>query len=85
MMGVGFVWVLACSAGARTDRQGTLFSGIEMIFPTLSGIQVLPDRLSRLPDRHPAAGRLLRAGPADRRPQLARSARQPAPARTAQS
>ena len=43
MMGVGFVWVIALLGGVRElIGQGTLFSGIEMIFPTLSGIQVLP-------------------------------------------
>jgi hypothetical protein len=45
--------------------------------PGLAGI------LSRLPDRHPAARRLLRPRAADRRAQLARCARQRAPARTA--
>ena len=43
MMGVGFVWVIALLGAVRElIGQGTLFSGIEMIFPTLSGIQVLP-------------------------------------------
>ena len=43
MMGVGFVWVIALLGAVREFvGQGTLFSGIEMIFPTLSGIQVLP-------------------------------------------
>ena len=43
MMGVGFVWVIALLGGVRElIGQGTLFSGIEMIFPTLSGIQILP-------------------------------------------
>jgi electron transport complex protein RnfE len=43
MMGVGFVWVIALLGAVRElVGQGTLFSGIEMIFPTLSGIQVLP-------------------------------------------
>jgi electron transport complex protein RnfE len=40
---------------------GTLFSGIEMIFPALSAHPGAAGRLSRLPDRHPAARRLLRA------------------------
>ena len=43
MMGVGFVWVIALLGAVRElIGQGTLFSGIEMIFPTLSGIQILP-------------------------------------------
>ena len=42
-MGIGFVWVIALLGGVREFiGQGTLFSGIEMIFPTLSGIQILP-------------------------------------------
>jgi electron transport complex protein RnfE len=44
MMGIGFVWVIALLGAVRElIGQGTLFSGIEMIFPTLSGIQVLPE------------------------------------------
>jgi electron transport complex protein RnfE len=44
MMGIGFVWVIALLGAVRElVGQGTLFSGIEMIFPTLSGIQVLPE------------------------------------------
>lgn len=43
MMGVGFVWVIALLGAVRElVGQGTLFSGIEMIVPTWSGIQVLP-------------------------------------------
>ncbi len=43
MMGVGFLWVIALIGGLRElIGQGTLFSGIEMIFPALSGFQVLP-------------------------------------------
>ena len=43
MMGIGFVWVIALLGAVRElIGQGTLFSGIEMIFPALSGIQVLP-------------------------------------------
>ncbi len=43
MMGAGFLWVIALIGGLREFiGQGTLFSGIEMIFPSLSGIQVLP-------------------------------------------
>ncbi len=43
MMGVGFVWVIALLGAVRElIGQGTLFSGIEMIFPTLSGLQILP-------------------------------------------
>ena len=42
-MGIGFVWVIALLGGVREFiGQGTLFSGIEMIFPKLSGIQILP-------------------------------------------
>jgi electron transport complex protein RnfE len=44
MMGVGFVWVIALLGAVREFiGQGTLFSGIEMIFPSLSGIQILPE------------------------------------------
>ena len=44
VMGIGFVWVIALLGAVRElVGQGTLFSGIEMIFPTLSGIQVLPE------------------------------------------
>jgi Na+-translocating ferredoxin:NAD+ oxidoreductase subunit E len=44
MMGTGFVWVIALLGAVRElIGQGTLFSGIEMIFPTLSGIQILPE------------------------------------------
>ncbi len=43
MMGVGFLWVIALIGGMReVVGQGTLFAGIEMIFPALSGIHVLP-------------------------------------------
>ena len=42
-MGIGFIWVIALLGAVRElIGQGTLFSGIEMIFPTLSGIQILP-------------------------------------------
>ena len=42
-MGIGFVWVIGLFGAVRElIGQGTLFSGIEMIFPTLSGIQILP-------------------------------------------
>ena len=44
MMGIGFVWVIALLGAVREFvGQGTIFSGIEMIFPSLSGIQVLPE------------------------------------------
>ena len=44
MMGVGFVWVIALLGAVREFiGQGTLFAGIEMIFPSLSGIQILPE------------------------------------------
>ena len=44
MMGIGFVWVIALLGAVRElIGHGTLFSGIEMIVPTLSGIQVLPN------------------------------------------
>ena len=43
MMGVGFVWVIGLLGAVREFiGQGTIFSGIEMIIPSLSGIQVLP-------------------------------------------
>ncbi|OHC65499.1 MAG: electron transport complex subunit RsxE [Rhodocyclales bacterium GWA2_65_19] len=42
-MGAGFVWVIGLFGAVRElIGQGTLFSGIEMIFPTLSGIQIFP-------------------------------------------
>jgi electron transport complex protein RnfE len=42
-MGIGFVWVIGLFGAVREFiGQGTLFSGIEMIFPKLSGIQILP-------------------------------------------
>jgi electron transport complex protein RnfE len=44
MMGVGFVWVIGLLGAVREFvGQGTVLSGIEMIFPSLSGIQVLPE------------------------------------------
>ncbi|MDA8254912.1 MAG: electron transport complex subunit E [Betaproteobacteria bacterium] len=43
MMGVGFIWVIALLGAVREFvGQGTLFSGIEMIVPAWSGIQILP-------------------------------------------
>ena len=42
-MGVGFIWVIALLGAVREIvGQGTLFSGIELIFPRLSGLQILP-------------------------------------------
>lgn len=44
MMGVGFVWVIGLLGLIREFiGQGTVFSGIEMIVPGLSAIQVLPE------------------------------------------
>ncbi len=44
MMGLGLVWVLAVLGGVRElIGGGTLFSGIDMIFPSLSPIQVFGD------------------------------------------
>ncbi|MBK9520444.1 MAG: electron transport complex subunit E [Rhodocyclaceae bacterium] len=44
MMGVGFVWVIGLLGLIREFvGQGTLFSGIEMIFPRAHAIQVLPE------------------------------------------
>lgn len=43
MMGIGFVWVIGLLGAIRElIGQGTLFSGIEMIIPSASAIQVLP-------------------------------------------
>jgi electron transport complex protein RnfE len=43
MMGAGFLWVIALIGGLRElIGQGTLFSGIEMIFPALTRLQLLP-------------------------------------------
>jgi len=42
MMGIGFVWVIGLLGAIRElVGQGTLFSGIEMIIPTATAIQVL--------------------------------------------
>jgi electron transport complex protein RnfE len=44
MMGVGFVWVIGLLGLIREFvGQGTLFSGIEMIFPNAHALQVLPE------------------------------------------
>lgn len=44
MMGVGFVWVIGLLGLVREFvGQGTLFSGIEMLIPSLSAWQVLPE------------------------------------------
>lgn len=44
MMGVGFVWVIGLLGLIREFiGQGTIFSGIEMIVPSLHGIQILPE------------------------------------------
>ena len=44
MMGVGFVWVIGLLGAIREFvGQGTLFSGIDMIVPSLSTWQVLPE------------------------------------------
>jgi electron transport complex protein RnfE len=44
MMGVGFVWVIGLLGAIREFiGQGTVLSGIEMIIPGLSAIQVLPE------------------------------------------
>ncbi|MDX9995548.1 MAG: electron transport complex subunit E [Rhodocyclaceae bacterium] len=44
MMGVGFVWVIGLLGAIREFiGQGTLLSGIDMIFPGMQAIQVLPE------------------------------------------
>ena len=44
MMGAGFVWVIGLLGAVREFiGQGTIFSGIEMIIPSLHGIQLLPE------------------------------------------
>lgn len=44
MMGIGFVWVIGLLGLIREFvGQGTLFSGIEMIVPSLHGLQLLPE------------------------------------------
>jgi len=44
MMGVGFIWVIGLLGVIREFiGQGTVFSGIEMIVPSLHAIQILPD------------------------------------------
>jgi electron transport complex protein RnfE len=43
-MGIGFVWVIGLLGALRElVGQGTLFSGIEMIIPGVSAVQVLPE------------------------------------------
>jgi len=43
MMGIGFVWVIGLLGAIREFiGQGTLFSGIDMIFPGASAWQILP-------------------------------------------
>jgi len=43
-MGLGLLWVLALLGGLRELLgNGTLFGGIDMVFPSLSPIQLLPD------------------------------------------
>lgn len=42
-MGVGLLWTLALLGGLRElIGAGTLFSGIDMVFPALQGLQLLP-------------------------------------------
>lgn len=44
MMGVGFVWVIGLLGAIREFiGQGTLLSGIDMIFPGMQAIQILPE------------------------------------------
>ncbi len=44
MMGIGFVWVIGFLGAIREFiGQGTVLSGIEMVVPGLSAIQVLPE------------------------------------------
>ncbi len=44
MMGIGFVWVIGLLGAIREFiGQGTLLSGIDMIFPGMQAIQVLPE------------------------------------------
>jgi electron transport complex protein RnfE len=44
MMGVGFVWVIGLLGAIREFvGQGTVFAGIDMIFPGMQAIQVLPE------------------------------------------
>lgn len=43
-MGLGLLWTLALLGGLRELlANGTLFSGIDLVFPTLQGIQILPE------------------------------------------
>ena len=43
-MGIGFVWVIGLLGAIREFvGQGTIFAGIDMIFPGLHAIQVLPE------------------------------------------
>jgi electron transport complex protein RnfE len=42
-MGVGMLWTLAVLGGLREFiGAGTLFSGIDLVFPTLQPLQLLP-------------------------------------------
>jgi hypothetical protein len=80
-MGVGMLWTLALLGGLRElIGGGTLFSGIDMVFPGAAAAAVAAGRLSRLPARHPAARRLHPARLPDRLEELGRSARRGAQA-----
>ena len=69
-MGLGLTLVLVVLGGMRElVGQGTLFSGIDLVFGEAAKA-LRAARAARLPGlsaRHPAARRLHRAGPADRR------------------
>jgi electron transport complex protein RnfE len=81
-MGVGMLWTLALLGGLRElIGGGTLFSGIDMVFPGLQPLQLLPADYPGFAARHAAAGRLHPARLPDRLEELGRSARRRAPAR----
>jgi hypothetical protein len=75
-MGVGMLWTLALLGGLRElIGGGTLFSGIDMVFPGAAAAAVAAGRLPRLPARHTAARCLHPAWLPDRLEELGRSAR----------
>jgi len=77
-MGLGLTAVLAVLGGIREILgHGTLLSGIDLVFGDAAKSMVITvaAELSRLPARDPAARRIHHAGHADRRQELAESAR----------
>ena len=84
-MGVGMLWTLALLGAMRELLgSGTLFGGIDMVFPDLQPIQLAAGKLPRLPAGHAAARRLHPARLHDRLEKLAGCPRRrPRPAQAA--